>query len=131
MYSIGQPFIRSRCREPRSQWTGSRYTKFSSELAYDMTGLDGGIYDDQEGADGSYSAAMIQTYMQTETIFEKAVEHFPTKPRGRKLSHLAIEVGLATVFIGSTLTWLFRHPILTSAFKGSRSEWHTVGQEIV
>jgi hypothetical protein len=74
MYSIGQPFIRLRCREPRSHWTGSRCTKFSSELAYDMTGPDGDVHDDQEGADGSYSAAMIQTCMQTEILSEKAVE---------------------------------------------------------
>jgi len=75
--------------------------------------------------------AMIQTCMQTETISEKAVEHFRTKPVGRKLSHLAIEVGLATSSIGSTLTWLYRHPILMGDFKRSRSEWHIVGQETV
>jgi hypothetical protein len=44
-----------------------------------MTGLDGNIHDDQEGADGSHSAAMIQTCMQTETISEKAVEHLSNK----------------------------------------------------
>jgi hypothetical protein len=79
MYSIGQPFITSRRREPRSHWTGSRCTKFSSELAYDMTGLDGNIHDYQGGADGSHSAAMIQTCMQTETLSEKAVEHLSNK----------------------------------------------------
>jgi hypothetical protein len=39
-----------------------------------MTGPDGDVHDDQEGADGSYSAAMIQTCMQTEILSEKAVE---------------------------------------------------------
>jgi hypothetical protein len=44
-----------------------------------MAGLDGDVHDDQEGADGSYSAAMIQTCMQTETLSEKAVEHLSNK----------------------------------------------------
>lgn len=79
MYSIGWPFIRSRCREPGSHWSGSQCTKFSPELAYDMTGLDGDVHDDREGADGSYSAAMIQTCMQNETLSEKAVEHLSNK----------------------------------------------------